>query len=1691
MAQRLAWKGPVVLLTVAVLASMADLKVAAQPVAPGQGFPPGAQPGQPAAQSDPNLDLAGVSLPRNSRLESQLQAAQEYAQTKNWQEATSILQRLLELPEDVLVSRGWASGENANLQSMVSIRQEANRLVAGLPKEGKEFYQLNYGALAAAMLKEAKDKASAAILGDILRIYLHTQAGAEAANLLGTYQLDRGNYLSASLCFEKLIDREGIGAVASTALIRASLAFHLAGDLASRDKVYAQLRQRGLREVKVLGEAVNLDDWRGQVNSMARAPEAGVNDWLMVGGNPKRNASTQGGTAFLEPNWRKSTVRYEESKALLSPAIGIMHDRQNPLIPGMIPLSETVVHQGRTLPLVIYRSNWGIHAVNSKTGELEWESQNEWSVDGMMKPKLNDTARRRQAVQEWMDAFARVGGPRAGIALENTVTGTLSSDGVRVYGVNDLQVPPNSMGVSYGVPVDPTVAAAGRHGTEIGEAISANRLRAYNLVTGKLVWEIGGKKESAPGDKGIIDLSDSHFTGTPLPIAGRLYVLNEKQQEIRLLTLDPETGKPLASQTLVTTRDRLSMDIPRKTQAAHLAYGDGILVCPTNAGAILGVDLLTGSLVWSFLYREQAQDGLTNQDTALGRRQARLQLQMMGGFPGMGGMPAHSCWHSAPPMISGDKIIFTSPNARSLFCLNLKSGVKIWSQPRTEDDVYLGGIHAGKVLVVGKHAARGIDLQTGLTAWTVETGMPSGYGAASGSLYFLPLKESAKTKEPEICTIDMKLGKVTAHTHSRKKEIPGNLVFYQGDVLSQGPMDLAVYSQLAVRLAYIDEKIRANPNDPEGLADRGELRLDKGDIEGAIADLDLSLRNKPTPQVTAKARKKLFEAFTEAFQENFTRFEPMIGRFEEMCARDTTGGPVTEAEQAEANQRRTVFLGLMARGRETQGRLLDAAKEYDRLAELAAPGSLFTPNDDSALRITPDALARGRIKLMIASAKPEMRQQLEAYLESRLESLKRESLKQESLKTSSDRKDHYKNFTLAFGPFFPGGRKTAAELTRDAAQENGTMPLLEAERFLGAYPGLIPSAWSSSEAAQALDSQAILYQNRGLLPDAASLLSELARRFPNENVRPGMNSARLFNDLAADRRFLPYLAEPATINATGPIKVVEDRSSSNSNHRAVTGLYREGAGLPFFDRNQFVLINNPNQPSSLVLKGTSMTNGESWELPLSGPNVYQHLIGAQPGAKRLGISYQTSGHLMILWVANWIYAIDPIRHKVLWETNLLQGKSVTTFTAGNERFTRPNYNGNNISLDANDGLLYLTREDGWKQRIGMVGTIVDGVLPVLNSEGLAGLDPMSGKVLWSRSDVRSDHLLLGASDSHLFLARTSTDGAVNGSRAVRAIDGYLVDQPDFSKDYRNRLVLNGSRLLSFEAPAATEKTAKTGPVLKLIDLLGNQEIFRKEFPVGTRSLESVGGNLGGVVLPDGNVEVFQLPDGKALPVFKINPILSEKAPMALIADGANVYLVSQKPEDQGNIGQGVQTNFMGWVGLRFVRANGDVYAFRRESGKLAWRNSVSNQLMILDQFQNLPMVLFSSRFQQFQRGPGAQTLINLISTKGYDKRTGKLILDKETRTGQQFFHAFLVDLRAGRLDLLDGQNRISFFWGSGLALADSSRPNGGPTATTSITSENQADSPWIRVNAPRPGAAQGNFIAPAVAPAAVPARRAP
>ena len=81
-----------------------------------------------------------------------------------------------------------------------------------------------------------------------------------------------------------------------------------------------------------------------------------------------------------------------------------------------------------------------------------------------------------------------------------------------------------------------------------------------------------------------------------------------------------------------------------------------------------------------------------------------------------------------------------------MHCINLRNGSPSGSKPKLDDDLYLGNVYNGKVLIVGKKNVARLSLSNGEQLWTLETGVPSGQGIGSDNIYYLPLKEAGRAR---------------------------------------------------------------------------------------------------------------------------------------------------------------------------------------------------------------------------------------------------------------------------------------------------------------------------------------------------------------------------------------------------------------------------------------------------------------------------------------------------------------------------------------------------------------------------------------------------------------------------------------------------------------------------------------------------------------------------------------------------------------------------------------------------------------------------------------------------------------------------------------------------------------------------------------------------------------------------------
>ena len=266
--------------------------------------------------------------------------------------------------------------------------------------------------------------------------------------------------------------------------------------------------------------------------------------------------------------------------------------------------------------------------------------------------------------------------------------------------------------------------SAGNHGP-------CNRLSAIDIHKGSLVWEIGGAASGAHP----LRQAGSIFLGPPLPLRGQLYVLAEVNDEIRLLALDADTGSTLWSQQLAVVQRNLFPDSLRRTAGLSPSYADGILVCPTGAGGVVAVDLATRSLRWGYRYSHERTGNsvycpAADHDDADGDLCGRHAHAALAGRHG-----DHRRRPRADHPHRVRRPLCPGPYRRHAVVDPVARG-------RTASTWRC--VHAGKIVLVGRHEVRAVNLADGTPAWTMPLpagSSPSGRGFYTGNRYYRPPKQ--------------------------------------------------------------------------------------------------------------------------------------------------------------------------------------------------------------------------------------------------------------------------------------------------------------------------------------------------------------------------------------------------------------------------------------------------------------------------------------------------------------------------------------------------------------------------------------------------------------------------------------------------------------------------------------------------------------------------------------------------------------------------------------------------------------------------------------------------------------------------------------------------------------------------------------------------------------------------------------
>jgi outer membrane protein assembly factor BamB len=785
-------------------------------------------------------------------------------------EGLSLWQRILDRGDDGFV-RLRSDGP------WLEVRYEVLRGLSELPPSQQATYERLVGGSARQLFQHCLESGRPVFASETLRRYFHTAAGCDAAKWLASRWLDQGEARLAARLLERLLaepaHRER---VTPALLVQAAVAQRLAGNEPLARDLFAKL---GETRVRLAGEERSARELVEQL--VARRGEPAVRssrsrEWLAAGGGFGRSALSSGSIPWLQPLWPPLALSHDRS-AIREWLASQDDDHTQHLAVAAEPL----IVRGQ---LVVREIN-GLVALDLRTGRRLWRypsplAQGEW-VSRMM-AQLGETNR--------LGAFQD-------IVVTNSACRTLSSDGRHVFAIDVLPTEPPKRGRDPSVDEDSL-----RRELEVltqlvalpieTAALPANGATDSPAVRVRPTWALDGLAVASKlGHRGCV----VQFLGPPVIVDDQLFVMgelfsldevvSEKNNQLCLIALDAVTGEPLWSQGLALVDEPFfrPRQRNRRNPVGSPTVADGLLICPTDVGLLVGVDLVTGRQRWVYSFR-------------LGEAGQRRDL-----FPEPLGWDGTPTW----PVIHRDRVLLLSRFSEELHCLASATGKLLWRVPRG-DAVYIGAVTDDRVVLVGERDVRAIPMPADGTQsteameplWSHAVGPVTGRGVRVGEDFLVPLK-SGRVACLELATghdrgfaVTRTFDPATIRRRPSRSEDdddgqelapwPGNLIAGDDVVVSLGLNDLAVYPQARAKLA----ELRQQPESVERRLLESELAMLLGSEQSPVADLRRVLQQPLSLELRRQAERQLRESLYLELNRDSAQADQLLPELERLA--DTT-----------------------------------------------------------------------------------------------------------------------------------------------------------------------------------------------------------------------------------------------------------------------------------------------------------------------------------------------------------------------------------------------------------------------------------------------------------------------------------------------------------------------------------------------------------------------------------------------------------------------------------------------------------------------------------------------------------------------------------------------------------------------------------------------------------------------------------
>ena len=755
----------------------------------------------------------GAVLKTDPELEEIMKNAELFASEESFRNACLLWQRVLERSGDALFTE---DGE-----TYFSLRREVERRISKLPEAGLRVYRVTADGEAKAILAAGKGPGDPDALAKVVNNFFLSSLGDKAAFDLGCISLDEHDFVGASLLFNKIVTEFPNPTIPlDQVYLRLAVSSASIGDMGTAKNAIEKVKEIGSTEPKLLEVFEgNLEKFAeggqitGRSNSEWTIDFGGINRKGAMPAPPENVLSTD-----LTPQWRWSFDLPTKAKSNRSDAApqrissygkNAVDSTALPELPKnlMDPWKQKgLATVGRMLisdKKVIFKTANDIICWDSgaRAEKPTWRSLwlNHYRLDAMsMRGQVGINSSSAPAAANRDQTFFFGDRIHQGMTIDNGVLYTIEGKNYSRFGTT-----PSSG------------SATASRGQQIPARTRMNRLTAYDIETGKLVWHRNASDplKGKESEEDTVD-TDVGFMGSPVPYGNLLLCPVTVGGSIWVYGIDKRNqGKTVWKSYLCDepTRGTFAWSPIQIAIEGRDAY----VVCGT--GAVFALDAISGSLRFARRYKRDIQGGEASQYNVTN----------------------HSLkgWKEDVVIPYGNALVIMASDHEWIFAIDRRTAEFLWKAPRRHsssgNDPAMDclGVIGDRLVCAGKKSVICYDLSgEGKLSWVEPLEHTSyGRGFVCDMGVFVPEKDSITHRSLETGKVIKRVG-----VRSGTGEPVGNL-FCDGEKLWVfGVNQVYALTSLATRVTALDKAVETG--DLKALLERMHLRFEMEKLDESIKD---------------------------------------------------------------------------------------------------------------------------------------------------------------------------------------------------------------------------------------------------------------------------------------------------------------------------------------------------------------------------------------------------------------------------------------------------------------------------------------------------------------------------------------------------------------------------------------------------------------------------------------------------------------------------------------------------------------------------------------------------------------------------------------------------------------------------------------------------------------------------------------